>query len=131
MSAEDWVTHRDVLAGYLSPYEDVPGLDPNDPKAIADWNDDEAFGEVLKRMNARMVPGDVPLNLNATSLVTSAYMYTGDEKYRRWVLDYVEAWAERAKRNGGVIPDNVGPNDEIGERMDGKWWGGYLSLIHI
>ena len=127
MSAEDWVTHRDVLANYLSPYEDVPGLDPNDPKAIADWNDDEAFGEVLKRMNGRMVPGDVPLNLNATSLVTSAYMYTGDEKYRRWVLDYVEAWAERAKRNGGVVPDNVGPNDEIGERMDGKWWGGYYG----
>ncbi len=78
-------------------------------------------------MNERMVPGDVPLNLNATSLITSAYLYTGDEVYKRWVLDYLGAWRERTERNGGITPDNVGPSGEIGERMGGKWWGGYYG----
>jgi hypothetical protein len=127
MSAEDWVTHRPVLANYLSPYEDVPGIDGSDPFVVVDWNDEAMFSRVLKLMNERMVPGDVPLNLNATSLVTSAYMYSGEAKYRRWVLDYLRAWWERTDRNKGIMPDNVGPSGEIGERMNGKWWGGYYG----
>jgi hypothetical protein len=95
MTAKDWVTHRPVLARYLSPYEDVPGVDSTDPLVVVDWNDDEMFAKVLKLMNERMVPGDVPLNLNATSLITHAFMYTGEEKYRQWVLDYLQAWSER------------------------------------
>ena len=71
--------------------------------------------------------GDVPLNLTATSLITHAYMWTGDERYRAWVLDYLEAWAERITANDGLCPDNVGPNGEIGELMGGKWWGGYYG----
>jgi len=127
MSAEDWVTHRSILAEYLAPYEDVPGFESSDPFVKIDWNDDAAFARILERMNARMVPGDVPLNLNATSLVTTAFLYTGEEKYRQWVLDYLAAWAERTRRNGGIMPDNVGPSGQIGERMNGKWWGGYYG----
>ena len=127
MSAEDWVTHRPVLANYLTPYEDVPGFEISDPFTKLDWNDDETFAKILKLMNERMVPGDVPLNLNATSLVTSAYMYGGEEKYRQWVLDYLGAWRERTERNNGIMPDNIGPNGVIGERMNGKWWGGYYG----
>jgi len=127
MSAEDWVTHRPILAEYLAPYEDVPGFESSDPFVKIDWNDDAAFARILERMNARMVPGDVPLNLNATSLVTTAFLYTGEEKYRQWVLDYLAAWAERTRRNGGIMPDNIGPSGQIGERMDGKWWGGYYG----
>jgi hypothetical protein len=127
MTAEDWVTHRPVLANYLSPYEDVPNHPLTDPLGALDWNDDETFARILALMNARMVPGDIPLNLHATSLVTSAYLYTGDENYRRWVLDYLAAWVERTARNGGVTPDNIGPTGRIGERMDGKWWGGYYG----
>jgi hypothetical protein len=128
MTTEDWCTHRDVLANYLTPYEDVPGIDAiSDPMAIADWNDDETFAEILKRMNQRMARGDVPLNLTATSLVTHAYIHTGDEKYKRWVLDYLDAWRERTEANGGITPDNVGPTGKIGECMDGKWWGGYYG----
>lgn len=127
MSAEDWVTHRPVLAEYLSPYQDVPGYESDDPFVIVDWNDDEAFSRILELMNQRMVPGDVPLNLNATSLVTHAFLYTGEEKYRQWVLDYLAAWVERTQRNGGIMPDNIGPNGQIGERMNGKWWGGYYG----
>jgi hypothetical protein len=127
MSAEDWVTHRPILAEYLAPYEDVPGFESSDPFVKIDWNDGAAFARILERMNARMVPGDVPLNLNATSLVTTAFLYTGEEKYRQWVLDYLAAWAERTRRNGGIMPDNVGPSGQIGERMNGKWWGGYYG----
>jgi len=43
------------------------------------------------------------------------------------VLDYLGAWAERIEANGGICPDNVGPNGIIGETMDGKWWGGYYG----
>ena len=57
MTAEDWSTHRPVLANYLSPYEDVAGLDGSDPFAKADWNDDAAFEEILRLMNERMVRG--------------------------------------------------------------------------
>lgn len=127
MSAEDWETHRWVLANYLSPYEDVPGFDASDPMCKLDWEDDAVFAEILKRMNERMVPGDVPLNLVATSLITSAFLYTGEEKYRQWVTDYLQMWMDKTEENGGILPDNIGPSGKIGERMNGKWWGGYYG----
>ena len=55
----------------------------------------------------------MPLNLSATSLVTNAYLYTGEEKYRTWVLEYLNAWKERTARNGGIVPDNIGLTGEI------------------
>jgi hypothetical protein len=78
-------------------------------------------------MNRRMARGDVPLNLTATSLVANAFLYTGEERYRSWVLDYLNAWADRIKANDGICPDNVGPSGRVGELMDGKWWGGYYG----
>ncbi|MBI2193441.1 MAG: hypothetical protein HYU36_15810 [Planctomycetes bacterium] len=127
MSAVDWVTHRPILAEYLAPYEDMAGLPKGDPWVKANWNDDAVFARILKLLNQRMARGDVPLNLNATSLVTHAYLYTGDERYRQWVLDYLAAWCQRTKKNKGIMPDNVGPTGKIGECMKGKWWGGYYG----
>ena len=127
MTAEDWVTHRSILSKYLAPYEDIAGVDNNDPLAIVDWNDDEMFARILRLMNERMVPGDVPLNLSATSLIANAFLYTSEEKYRKWILEYLGAWADRTKANGGIMPDNIGPTGLIGERMNGKWWGGYYG----
>ncbi|CAF4420791.1 unnamed protein product, partial [Adineta steineri] len=74
-----------------------------------------------------MTRGDVPLNLNATGLVTHAFLYSDEEKYRRWVLEYLKAWKERTHQNGGIIPDNIGLTGKIGEYNDGKWWGGYYG----
>ncbi len=122
-SFDDWVTHRPILAAYPPPFEDIPGV----RGPLCDWNDDAIYGEVLKRINERMMRGDVPLNLTATSLVTHAYLYTGEDKHRQWVLDYTAAWRERAEANGGILPDNVGPNGIIGECNEGKWWGGYYG----
>jgi len=124
---KDWDYHRPILAHYLAPYEDIEGADSSDPHFKVDWTDAEMFGKVLEQINARMTRGDVPLNLSATSMVTNAYLYTGEEKYKQWVLDYLQAWVERRDRNGGIMPDNIGPSGEIGELMDGKWWGGYYG----
>lgn len=121
-TAEDWQTHRAVLADYPLPYDDIPNVTEGSA-----WIDDEKFPFILEAMNRRMMRADVPLNLTATSLIANAYMYTGDAKYQRWVQQYVEAWIERTRRNGGVLPDNVGPSGKIGETIDGKWWGGYYG----
>ena len=83
--------------------------------------------EVLDLINQRMTRCDVPLNLSVSSLITNAYLYTGDDQYKTWVLDYLQAWEERCTANGGIMPDNIGPEGTIGELMDGKWWGGYYG----
>jgi hypothetical protein len=70
------------------------------------------------------VVGDHPLNLQATTLAFNAYALTGEEKYRQWLLEYVEAWVERTKANDGLIPTNIGLDGAIGGECDGKWYGG-------
>lgn len=121
-TAEDWVTHRPILAHYPLPYDDIPNIDES-----ADWNDDEKFQYILQAINERMMKNDVPLNLAATSMMANAYMYTQDERYKQWVTEYVEAWMQRVEDNDGVIPDNVGQTGIIGEHTGGKWWGGYYG----
>ncbi|HVC98241.1 MAG TPA: hypothetical protein VND64_31510, partial [Pirellulales bacterium] len=68
--------------------------------------------------------GDHPQNLLATSLATNAFLLTGEAKYRDWVLEYVDAWRERAGANGGVLPTNVGRDGTIGGDCGGRWYGG-------
>jgi len=68
--------------------------------------------------------GDHPQNLLATSLVLNAYMLTGEQKYRRWVLEYVDAWRKRILDNDDIIPTNIGLDGTIGGAADGKWYGG-------
>ena len=91
------------------------------------WKKPARAAEVLKLFNHMVLDGDVANNLAACSLVTNAYLYTGEERYKKWVLDYVEAWMDRIRKNGGIIPDNVGPNGIIGEHRDGQWWGGLMG----
>jgi hypothetical protein len=70
------------------------------------------------------VAGDHPLNLHATTLALNAYMLTGESRYRDWLVEYVDAWVERTKANGGIIPTNIGLDGTIGGACDGKWYGG-------
>ena len=70
------------------------------------------------------IVGDHPLNLLVTSMVTNAYLVTGDEKYKTWVLEYVDAWRQRMVDNNHIIPSNVGLDGTIGGECDGKWYGG-------
>lgn len=125
VNEEDWSTHRGILDDYLAPYEDIPGVDFVSGKCP--WSNDEVYKQLLSMMNQRMNRGDVPLNLNATGLITHAFLHSGDEKLRSWVVEYVNAWQERTRSNGGIIPDNIGLTGQIGEYNDGKWWGGYYG----
>lgn len=125
VTEEDWSTHRGILDHYLAPYEDLEGVDF--ASGTCPWSDDDVYRRILRTMNERMNRGDVPLNLNATSLITHAFMHSGDASLRAWTLEYLGAWEERTRRNGGLVPDNVGLNDVIGEYNDGKWWGGYYG----
>jgi hypothetical protein len=104
---------------YGLPYQDVPGLTTYDD--LKDPAKARAMGEVMQE---RMGRGDVAANLPVTSLVTNAYLITGEEKYREWVVKYFKGWIERANQNGGLLPDNVGLSGQVGEYMDGKWYGG-------
>jgi hypothetical protein len=70
------------------------------------------------------IVGDHPQNLLATCLGVNAYMLAHEPKYKQWVLDYVGAWRDRFKDNGGIIPSNVGLDGKIGSAADGKWYGG-------
>jgi hypothetical protein len=69
------------------------------------------------------VVGDHPINLIATTLATNAYLLTHEAKYKQWVLDYCDAWAMRARENGGIIPSKVGLDGKIGG-PEHKWWAG-------
>ncbi len=70
------------------------------------------------------IVGDHPLNLLATSLAMNAYMLTHEEKYRRWLLEYVDAWRERMIANKNIIPTNIGLDGSIGGAAGGNWYGG-------
>ena len=63
--------------------------------------------------------GDHPLNLIATQLHLNAYAIGHEDKYKKWLVEYVDAWKERTERNGGNIPSNIGPGREH-RRRDGR-----------
>ena len=84
---------------------------PNMNATMADWGGTEFF----RFWTGKNVRGDTPLNLQATSLVATAFRLTGDEKYRRWIIEYVDAWLERAEANNGNFPGNVGLSGKVGE----------------
>ncbi|MDE0078866.1 MAG: hypothetical protein OXO50_15205 [Caldilineaceae bacterium] len=70
------------------------------------------------------VVGDHPINMAATILPLNAFMISHEDKYRQWILDYVDQWVERTEQNGGIIPTNVGLDNVIGSECEGRWYGG-------
>ncbi len=70
------------------------------------------------------IVGDHPQNLCATSLALHAYALSHEPKFKRWLLEYVDAWRHRMAENGRIIPTNVGLDGKIGSAADGKWYGG-------
>ena len=128
-ASPDW--KPDSMGVRASLYPAVKELEPNW------WEDPKRADEIVSLFNKVVLDGDSAANLAATGLVTNAYLYTGDEKYKRWVVDYVEAWMDRIKQNNGIIPDNVGPTGKPGEHRDGVWWGttygwnSYVGWSHV
>ena len=68
------------------------------------------------------VVGDHFLNLVATTLPMDAYLVTGEAKYKKWIVEYMDAWLDRMKQNDGIIPSFVDLDGKIGG-PEGKWWG--------
>ena len=99
---------------------DVSRFDPesvlhgerNYEEMLAHYKD---YGETL---------GDNPLNLETTTLTLNAYMLSHEPQYKAWLLGYVDAWADRARRNNNLIPSNIGLDGTIGGEVGGKWYGG-------
>ncbi|MER6943153.1 hypothetical protein ABT294_03940 [Nonomuraea sp. NPDC000554] len=122
---ESWHTYGADLTNmqpYGLPLEDVPGVEAWDD--LADAANARAMGAA---MTQRLGRGDVAVNLAATSLATNAWLYHHDDRFRRWMLEYLDAWAERSAANGGLVPDNVGPSGQVGELHGGRWFGGHYG----
>jgi hypothetical protein len=108
-----------TMERYSLPFFDLPGI--TSVQDLADPAKAKAMGQALFD---RWRMGDTPTNLSVTSLVTNAFILTGEEKYRDWVIEYTDAWVQRARDNGGLLPDNVGHSGQVGEYCNGKWYGG-------
>jgi hypothetical protein len=67
------------------------------------------------------VVGDHFLNLVATTLPMDAYLVANEPKYKKWIVDYMDAWLDRMKRNNGIIPSFVDLDGRIGG-SEGQWW---------
>lgn len=110
------------MDSYGLPFYDVEGvvtmMDLRDPEKA------RRYGEVY---SARLRNCDTVTNMLSTTMVMNAYLHTGEEKYRQWVLAYVEGWRQRYAGNGGIMPDNAGPSGVVGETIDGKWYGGHYG----
>jgi hypothetical protein len=97
--------------------------DPFDVKGFHAEHGESSFEQFLAHYEEYTdVVGDHFLNLAATTLATSAYMLAGEPKYKAWLLEYMEAWLDRLRRNGGVIPSFVDLEGRIGG-PENKWWG--------
>ena len=101
------------------------------PASANDWDGEPVPGARPSRrtrfLDSTNLRGDHPLNLNATNLAFHAYLLTGEAKYRDWLLEYVDAWRERAEANGGNLPSNIGLDGAIGGEWGGKWYGGVFG----
>ncbi|HYV34082.1 MAG TPA: hypothetical protein VE988_00170 [Gemmataceae bacterium] len=97
--------------------------DPFDPKGFITVHKEKNYGEFLAHYEEYTdVVGDHFLNLVATTLPLNAYLATKEEKYRQWLVEYMDAWLDRMSKNNGVIPSKIGLDGKIGGD-DGKWWG--------
>ncbi len=86
---------------------------------------EQSYQEMLEHFkDYNDIVGDHPSNLLTTSLALNAYMLTHEEKYKKWLLEYVDAWRERTIANKNIIPTNIGLDGTIGGAANGKWYGG-------
>jgi len=94
--------------------------------SVFDWGGETEPGmdRHSRYETAGNIRGDHPLNLCATTLGMTAYLLTGDAKYKDWVMEYTTAWRDRILSNGGNVPTNIGLDGKIGGEWGGKWYGG-------
>lgn len=110
------------MDSYGLAFYDVPGVETM--MDLADPEKAKRYGQVY---SARLKRCDTATNMLSTSMVMNAYLHTGEDKYKQWVLDYIGGWRERYAGNDGIMPDNAGPGGVVGETIDGKWYGGHYG----
>ena len=119
------------LGGEVNYYGVRASLYPIVPHLEARWFENpQRRAYIIDLFNKLVLQRDTPNTLAAAALVTDAYLYTGDNKYKQWVLDYLEAWIDRTKKNGGITPDNVDHDGVIGGGREGVFWGGQYGWNH-
>jgi hypothetical protein len=97
--------------------------DPFDTAGFVALHGESSYAQFLEHYKEYTdVVGDHFLNLAATTLPTNAYLLTGEAKYRRWLVDYMDAWLARMRQNGGIIPSFVDLDGGIGG-AENRWWG--------
>ncbi len=97
--------------------------DPFDATGFVALHGESTYAQFLDHYREYTdVVGDHFLNLVATTLPTNAFMLTGEAKYRRSVVEYMDAWLDRMQQNRGIIPSFVDLDGRIGG-PDGRWWG--------
>ncbi|HMF97246.1 MAG TPA: hypothetical protein VKE96_23265, partial [Vicinamibacterales bacterium] len=96
--------------------------DPFDVKGFDALHGESTFAQFLAHYEEYGdVVGDHFLNLVATTLPLNAYLVGGESRYKAWIVGYMDAWLDRMKQNGGIIPSYVDLDGRIGG-ADGKWW---------
>ncbi len=96
--------------------------DPFDVKGFDALHGESTFEQFLAHYEEYGdVAGDHFLNLVATTLPTNAYMVAGEPKYKKWIVEYMDAWLQRMTQNGGIIPSFVDLDGRIGG-PEGAWW---------
>jgi hypothetical protein len=99
--------------------------DPFDVSRFVALHGEKTYAQFLQHYEEYTdVAGDHFLNLVATTLPTVAYLVANEPRYREWLTGYMDAWLERMRRNGGVIPSHIDPRDGSIGGPEGKWWGG-------
>jgi hypothetical protein len=96
--------------------------DPFDTTGFVALHGESTYAQFLEHYQEYTdVAGDHFLNLVATTLPTNAFMVTGEAKYRRWIVEYMDAWLARMKQNAGIIPSFVDVDGTIGG-PGRRWW---------
>jgi hypothetical protein len=121
---------RSLLNGSRGPLlRPATGLDwAGDPIEVANrfkpGHGENTYAQMLAHFQGyNDVVGDHPSNLSATTLALNAYMLTHEEKYKKWITEYVDAWCKRAIANNGILPSKVGLDGTVGGSA-GPWYAG-------
>ena len=121
---------RSMINGSIGPLmRKATGLDwAGDPMDYSRYNKSgtqNTYEAVLKHFSTYTdVVGDHPLNHISTTLAFNAYALANEPKYKNWILEYSDAWLDRAQRNNDIVPSNIGLDGKIGGETGGKWYGG-------
>jgi len=118
------IYHSHWMDAYGLAFYDVPGVTTY--LDLADPGNAERYGKIYGERLGRC---DTVINLLSTSLAACAYAVSGDEKYRRFIVDYVGAWRARAE-GYEFMPDNAGPSGRVGETLGGRFYGSHYGWTH-